>query len=129
MRANPAFTVALALCVPGAGHLIVGQTRKAAVFFVVLCGMVVLGLRLGGQFFPFDFADLLVFLAGAAQWAVAVPRLLATLAGAGAGNVIAVTYEYGNTFLIVSGLLNILVSLDALDIARGVKGAAVPARS
>jgi hypothetical protein len=129
MRANPALTVALALCVPGVGHLMTGQLRKAVVFFVVLCGMVVLGLRFGGQFFPFDLADPLVFLAGAAQWAVAVPRFVAALAGAGGGNVIAVTYEYGNTFLIVSGLLNVLVSLDAFDLARGVKGAAIPARS
>ncbi len=43
------------------------------------------------------------------------------MAGAGRGDVIAVTYEYGNTFLIVAGLLNMLVALDAVDMARGVK--------
>jgi hypothetical protein len=48
-----------------------------------------------------------------------VPRLLAAVAGAGAGNVVAVTYEYGNTFLIVAGLLNMLVVLDAYDRASG----------
>jgi hypothetical protein len=32
-----------------------------------------------------------------------------------------VTWEYGNTFLIVSGLLNFLVILDAYDIAMGRK--------
>jgi hypothetical protein len=52
---------------------------------------------------------------------MAVPRVLAAMAGAGAGNVTAITYEYGNTFLIVSGLLNVLVALDAFDKARGVK--------
>jgi hypothetical protein len=31
--------------------------------------------------------------------------------------VIAVTYEYGNTFLIVAGLLNLLVVCDAWDLA------------
>ena len=31
------------------------------------------------------------------------------------------TYEYGNTFLIVSGLLNTLVTMDAFDIAQGRK--------
>jgi len=41
--------------------------------------------------------------------------------GYGAGNVIAVTYEYGNTFLIVSGLLNALVVIDAFDIYMGRK--------
>ena len=33
----------------------------------------------------------------------------------------AVTYEYGNCFLIVAGLLNTLVVLDAFDIAVGRK--------
>ena len=33
----------------------------------------------------------------------------------------AASYEYGNTFLIVAGLLNMLVVLDAYDIALGRK--------
>jgi hypothetical protein len=31
------------------------------------------------------------------------------------------TYEYGNTFLLIAGLLNYLVMLDAFDIAAGRK--------
>ena len=31
------------------------------------------------------------------------------------------TYEYGNTFLLVAGLLNYLAMLDAFDIAAGRK--------
>ena len=121
MRPNPALTFLAAWCVPGAGHVLVGRARKAVVFFVVLTGMFVLGLRFGGQLFQFDMAEPLVFLGAGAQWAVAGPRALAALAGAGAGNVVAITYEYGNTFLIVAGLLNILVALDASDEARGAK--------
>ena len=41
--------------------------------------------------------------------------------GAGGGEVTAATFEYGNTFLIVAGLLNFLVVLDAFDIAMGRK--------
>jgi hypothetical protein len=41
--------------------------------------------------------------------------------GYGAGDVRAVTYEYGNAFLIVAGLLNLLVVIDAYDIAMGRK--------
>ena len=40
---------------------------------------------------------------------------------AGGGTVTAVTYEYGNCFLIVSGLLNFLVILDVYDIGPGRK--------
>ena len=32
----------------------------------------------------------------------------------------AATYEYGNTFVIVAGLLNMLAVLDAYDISQGV---------
>jgi hypothetical protein len=32
---------------------------------------------------------------------------------------VAATYEYGNTFLIAGGLLNMLVMLDAFDRATG----------
>ena len=39
----------------------------------------------------------------------------------GNGTVTAVTYEYGNTFLMTAGLLNALVILDAFDIAMGRK--------
>jgi hypothetical protein len=47
--------------------------------------------------------------------------MLARIVGAGAGVVTAASYEYGNTFLIVAGLLNFLVVLDAFDVATGRK--------
>ena len=46
------------------------------------------------------------------------PWVIKTLAENG---VTAVTYEYGNSFLIVAGLLNFLVMLDAFDVAMGRK--------
>ena len=121
MQSNPVLTIVLAWCVPGAGHLVVGQIRKAAIFLVVLTGMVLIGLQFGGQLFPFQRSEPLVFLGAGAQWALGIPRLVAMLASAGGGQVTAISYEYGNTFLIVAGLLNILVMLDAWDAARGVK--------
>jgi hypothetical protein len=35
--------------------------------------------------------------------------------------VVAITYEYGNAFMMVAGLLNMLVVLDAFDVAQGRK--------
>ena len=52
---------------------------------------------------------------------IGLPYIAARVMGYGAGNVIAVTYEYGNTFLIVAGLLNALVVIDAFDISMGRK--------
>ena len=121
MRANPVTTGLVAWLVPGAGHLMTGQSRKAIVFFVVLGLMFWIGLGFRGELYKFDTSDPLVFLGAAAQWAIGLPRILAAMAGGGQGDVTAVTYEYGNTFLIVAGLMNALVVLDALDLARGVK--------
>lgn len=100
-----------------------GQAGKALVFGVTILPMYALGLWLGGRLFPFAGSEPLVLLAGLAQWMVGAPRLLAALLGAGVGDVVAVAYEYGNTFLIVAGLLNGLVVLDASDLARGRKAA------
>jgi hypothetical protein len=107
--------------VPGAGHLMLGQFRKASIFFVVLIAMFAIGIYLGGRLFPFQFSEPLVFLAAAGEWALGLPRIVAMLAGAGQGEVVWATYEYGNTFLIVAGLLNMLLVLDVYDLTTGRK--------
>lgn len=120
MRPNPIGVGIAGWLVPGAGHFLAGATRKGVIFFVVLNAMFVIGLAFHGELFGFDPSDWLVFLAALAQWAIGVPHVLAGMMGAGHGEVTAATYEYGNTFLIVGGLLNTLVVLDALDTARGI---------
>jgi hypothetical protein len=119
---SPTLTVGAAWLVPGAGHLLQGQAMKAAAFFVLLSAMFVVGLGFSGRLFPFQMSEELVFLAALAEWALGLPRLIALAAGAGRGEVTTATYEYGNTFLIVAGLLNALVALDAHDLAAGRKG-------
>ncbi len=114
---SPVGVFALAWLVPGAAHAWLGQPRKAAVFFVVLCGMFLAGLGFAGRLLPFQATEPLLFLAAVAQWGLGAPRVIAALVGAGQGNVIAATYEYGNTFLIAAGLLNMLVALNAVDLA------------
>jgi hypothetical protein len=110
--------------IPGGGHVLHGDLRRGGTFFLVLTAMFGVGLAFGGRLFPvqFDAAEWLVFLAAVAQWGAGLPRLIAGVAGAGEGHVVALTYEYGNTFLMASGLLNALVVLDAHDRASGLKG-------
>lgn len=110
-----------AWAVPGAGHLWLGRRQKGLVFLIVLPLMFAIGLALQGRLFPFDLSQPLVALAAIADIGLGVPFLIAKMAGLGAGRVIAVTFEYGNAFLIVAGLLNFLVMLDAYDIAQGRK--------
>ncbi len=116
----PAATV-LAWLLPGAAHLLLGQVRKAAVFFVAVMALFVIGCAFGGRLFPFQMAEPLAFLAALAQWGLGLPRLAGAIFGFGHGVVVATTYEYGNTFLITAGLLNMLIVLDANDVAAGRK--------
>ena len=118
-----AFVCVVAWLVPGAGHLWCGRAQKGLVFLVVLPLMFALGLYLDGRLFPFVLSEPLVGLAAVADLAAGLPYFVAKVLGQGAGTVTSATYEYGNTFLIVSGLLNSLVMLDAFDLALGRKAA------
>jgi hypothetical protein len=122
--AEPGMLVVLCLAawaVPGAGHLWLRKPQKAAVFFVALLSMFGIGLALHGRLFPFDLSEPLVALAALANLGLGLPWIVARAVDAGAGTVTAVTYEYGNCFMIVAGLLNFLVVLDAFDVALGRK--------
>jgi hypothetical protein len=116
-----ALVCAAAWAVPGAGHLWLGRRQKGVIFLVALTLMFVLGLLLQGRVFPFELSEPLIALAALADLGLGLPWVLARATGAGAGTVTAVTFEHGNTFIIVAGLLNALVVIDAFDIAMGRK--------
>lgn len=118
---NTFLILAAAWFVPGAGHLWLGRTRKGLIFLVTLTLMFAFGLWIEGRLFPFQFAEPLVALAAFADIGIGLPYFLARLLGTGDGVVTAITFEYGNAFLIVAGLLNMLVVLDAFDVAQGRK--------
>src|SRR5262245_23667858 len=110
-----------AWAIPGAGHLWLGRRTKGLVFLVSLTLLFAIGIGVGGRLFPFDFSEPLVGLAALADLGIGVPYFVATSLGLGDGHVRAVTYEYGNTFVMAAGLLNLLVVIDVYDIALGRK--------
>jgi hypothetical protein len=112
---------AVAWFVPGAGHIWLGRRQKGIVFLLALTLMFIFGLWLEGRLFPFQIAEPLVALAAIADLGIGCPYFVARALGVGAGNVVKITYEYGNTFIIAAGLLNMLVVLDVFDIAKGRK--------
>jgi len=117
----PLVLCAIGWAIPGAAHLWLGRRDKGLVFFVVPVLMFAAGLWLDGRIFPVDPSQPLVALAALANLGIGVPYFAAWAAGLGAGIVVAPAYEYANTYLIVAGLLNALVVLDAYDIAIGRK--------
>lgn len=117
----PAVVVVVSWLVPGAGHLMLGKRQKGLVFLVTLVVMFAIGLALKGRLAAFDFLDPLVGLAAVANLGMGVPYFIARAMDLGQGVVTAASYEYGNTFLIVAGLLNMLVAIDAYDVRLGRK--------
>lgn len=115
------FVMLASWLMPGAGHLWFGRRQKGLIFLVILPLMFFTGIWLQGRIFPFELSDPLVVLAAAANLGIGLTWFVARVLDLGAGVVTATTYEYGNTFMIVAGLLNFMVMLDAFDIGMGRK--------
>jgi len=108
--------------VPGAGHVFLGRVGKGLFFLAAIGTLFLLGVAMDARLQMYlGLDDPLSFLRSLAQMAIGAPYFVARGLGFEAGNVKAVTHEYGNTFTEVGGLLNILVMLDAHDIAVGRK--------
>lgn len=122
--------VIAAWLVPGAGHLLLGKIGRAALFFTAIAGSFILGLVLRGRLFwpapadpdaslPFDLISILWFVS---QIGAGLCYLVAYAIGWGTNpQPWAATYEYGNTFMFLAGLLNYLVVHDAFDVGAGRK--------
>jgi hypothetical protein len=111
----------VAWLMPGAGHFWTGRLQKGIVFVLAIPLMFATGVLLQGSVFPFQFSEPLGGLAALAEFGAGLPWIFTRMLDAGAGTVTAATWEYGNTFMIVAGLLNALIVLDAFDIAMGRK--------
>ena len=121
---NPLLFCGLGLLLPGAGHMALGRRGTGAVFLVSIGLLFVFGIQMEGELFPFEATAPLTLLAGLAEMGAGGLYVAARMLGLGAGNPEAPAYEYGYAFLIVAGLLNMLVVLDAWDIATGAKQSA-----
>ena len=110
-----------AAVVPGLGHAVLRKWDRALVFFLSISAMFALGLRLRGRLFGPDFTDLFTTLKFVADAGSGLPYWLSWVRGLGTGQAAAYTYDFGNVFIYVAGLLNMLVVVDAFDIAMGRK--------
>lgn len=115
---------------PGAGHLLQGKRGRALLLGGAVWTCFVCGLLMGGHMFS---------IAGDEQGVSALLQIPPMIANLGTGllylaswllgigfaddpqQAARATYEYGNTFLLIAGLLNYLSMLDAFDIPAGRK--------
>ena len=109
-----------AWAIPGAGHLLL-KRGKGVVFMATLLLMFATGLALEGRLFSFRISASFDVLWAIGDLGIGLLYFIARSMGYGAGTVTAITYEYGNVFLVVAGILNAFVVLDAFDIAVGRK--------
>ncbi len=111
----------LAWLVPGLGHLLLGRRLRAAVFCAVIVVAFVVGLTLDGELMLPHAGDPLSYLAAIASIGNGALFFLARQFDLGQGVVTAPGYEFGNTFLLTAGMMNLLLILDTHDIAVGKK--------
>ena len=114
-----------AWAVPGLGHILQGRWFRALLLGGAVWLMFLIGLSLGGHLFTVTdhgLAALVQLLPMSANIGAGLLYLFCWLTNTGfAEQAQRLTYEYGNTFLLVAGLLNYLAALDAFDIAAGRK--------
>jgi hypothetical protein len=125
-----------AMVLPGLGHLLIGRWGRALVLMISIVGMFAIGFFwMMGHLYPPELTDPSYLNIFGLQLPIYL-SIFPFLANAGIGGIYGLcyylhvgfevnpavpTYEFGNTFLFVAGLLNYLVILDAFDIAAGRK--------
>jgi len=120
---------AAAWFVPGAGHLLLHRWGRAALMGGAVWLSFFLGLTMGGHMFDLSTGQgsstLLQVPPMIANLGTGILYIVSWLLGKGFADdpvrAALATYEYGNTFLLIAGLLNYLTMLDAFDVAAGRK--------
>jgi hypothetical protein len=125
VRKSPGLAVLLAWLVPGLGHFYVGRIWKGAVFLVALVSCFFLGIGMHSVlFFPRATAAHSLFIAtlgSLAQCMIGLPYFVVLSTCSWAGEIAHPLSEVGMVFALSAGLLNLLVMVDARDIALGRK--------
>ncbi len=109
----------LAWALPGVGHAVLGRWGRGLLFGTVVITLLLGGIALEGKVYKPISGEPLTYLAALGAAGVGVPFALAHAFGWADGNLEGAFFEYGNTFTLVAGLLNLLVVLDAFDVAIG----------
>lgn len=114
-------SVVLALVFPGLGHFYLGRRARSVLFVVLVLFAAALGARLDGNLYTPMPGHPLSYLATLGCMGMGVPYFILLYTMHYVGDVTAAGYDYGTAFLLSAGLMNLLLALDAWDIATGRK--------
>lgn len=127
-KINPYLAGVLGWLVPGLGHLLLKKYDRAAVFFVSIVTMALLGLAMGAKLYLPEwssdqgfFVGILHKLSFLGDMGVGTLFMGGWMAGFGREYLPRASGDYGTVFFLCAGLLNLLTVLDAYDIAAGKK--------
>lgn len=118
---NPAaFLFAIAgWIVPGLGHLLQGRWGRACVFLFAVGGLSITGLLMRGNVFPPHSDDPFGTLGFLADAGSGVFYYFAHSIEAGGPDLSRAAGEYGTRLIAAAGIMNLLSTLDAYEIASG----------
>ena len=121
-KRSPVVAMILAWLVPGLGHFYLGRRRTAIAFAVIVALTFLAGLSFQGRLYTIEDGQPLTILATFAVYGAGLLNLAArALLENPGGTILAPTFEYGCAYLLTAGLMNLLLVLDAHDIAAGKK--------
>ena len=118
---RPLIAALLAWALPGAGHLYLGRRGRAIGFCLIILISLATGLALDGNLYRPVPDQPLSFFATLGSMGMGAPYFVARWLFGYEGDIQAAGYEYGSAFILTAGLMNLLLILDCLDIARGIK--------
>jgi hypothetical protein len=104
---------------PGMGHIAQKKYLKGVVFLVGILLLLIFGVIMQGKFYDTRQMHPLMLLGFLGDLGNGAFYFIIKLLGLGKGNIEAVTFTYGTTYMACAGFLNYLIALNAFDIARG----------
>jgi TM2 domain-containing membrane protein YozV len=106
--------------VPGAGHFLLGKWGRGALLAASVVGMFAMGIAMQGKLYS-GAHDILEILGLAGDLGNGLLYLVSRVLGLGADQVQVTTADYGQRFIVVAGLLNVIAAVDAHNLRTGRK--------
>ena len=117
----PVAVLLIGWLVPGAGHLLLGKWVRGTLLMVSILCMFAIGIALQGKIYTPNTGEPLDMLGFVGDLGAGLFYALGRLMGWGQAPVLTAVADYGTKFIVVSGLLNVVATVDAHSLATGRK--------